>query len=49
MTAFAFAFATFVTVTAAAALHTPKDATGKPLCRSKRTFTGDVASVLGLT
>jgi hypothetical protein len=33
----------------AAAIHTPRDAAGNPLCRGKRSLTGDIASVLGLS
>jgi hypothetical protein len=45
MTALSVALATLATVTVAAALHTPKDANGKPLNRGKRTWTGDVRSL----
>ena len=34
---------------AAAALHTPKDAAGRPLSRTRRSFTGDLLSLVGLS
>jgi hypothetical protein len=48
MFATATVFALFALV-AAAACHTPRDATGRPLCRTQRSLTGDIASLLGLS
>jgi hypothetical protein len=49
MTAVSAAVVALLTLTVAAVLHTPRDAEGNPLPRSARSWSGDVASVLGLS
>jgi len=48
MTALATAAAlTALATVAAAAVHTPKDAEGRPMPRSKRTLWGDLRALVG--